>query len=132
MLVFKGPGGNDWLGVGTVETVANFSIRDKMSGGAETDTGIKRKGWINIMWLVTADGTTILLDGEEVHASTINGAAWSSEGSFIWFANCWIEEGESYLDSLIIADSQSEIDSLMAVDAREKLSTTWAGLKIIN
>ena len=131
MLVFKGPGGSDWLGIGTVETVANYSFRDKMGGGAETDTGVKRKEWINIMWLVTADDTTIMLDGEAVHTSTINGIAWGSEGSFIWFANCWVEEGEAYLDSLVIADTQAEIDQLMAVDARGKLSTTWAGLKRI-
>ncbi len=130
MLVFKGPGGSDWLGVGTVETVSNYSFRDKMGGGVEVDTGVRRKEWVNIMWYVTADDTTVLLDGEKVHTSTINGTAWSSEGSFIWFANCWVEEGEAYLDSLVIADTQAEIDQLMAVDARGKLSATWAALKI--
>jgi len=131
-LAFRGPANNENLFVGTVETVDNYSVRDKMGGGAEIDTGVARKEWVNIIWRVTKDETSILLDGEEVHVSTINGTVWSSEGSFIWFANVWVEEGEAYLDSLIIADSQSEIDSLMAVDARGELSTTWAGLKIIN
>jgi hypothetical protein len=130
MLVFKGPGGNDWLGIGTVETVENYSFRDKMSGNVETDTGIKRKEWVNIIWYVTADDATIMLDGEEVHTSTLNGKIWSSEGSFIWFANSWVDEGEAYLDSLVIADTREEIDQLMAVDSRGKLSTTWGELKI--
>ncbi|UCE47980.1 MAG: hypothetical protein JSW47_20570, partial [Phycisphaerales bacterium] len=42
MLVFRGPAGNDWLGVGTVETVDNYSIRDKRGTGQETDTGVQR------------------------------------------------------------------------------------------
>jgi len=130
MLVFRGPASNENLFVGTVETVTNYSVRDKLGTGAETDTGVKRKEWVNIIWHVTKDDTTILLNGEEVYTSTINGAIWSSEGSFIWFANVWSDEGEAYLDSLVIADTEDEATALLAVDAKEKLSTTWAAIKI--
>ena len=132
-LAFRGPADNENLFVGTVETVENYSVRDKMGGGAEIDTGVARKEWVNIIWRVTNDETSILLDGKEVHVSTINGTVWSSEGSFIWFANVWVEEGEAYLDSLVIADTEKEATSLTsAVDAREKLSTTWAALKTLH
>ena len=131
-LAFRGPANNDNLFVGTIETVDNYSVRDKMGGGAEIDTGVARKEWVNIIWRVTKDDTIVLLDGEEVHISTINGTVWSSEGSFIWFANVWAEAGEAYLDSLVIADTEKEATSLTsAVDARGKLLTTWAGLKRI-
>jgi hypothetical protein len=130
-LVLRGPASNENSYSGTVETVANYSIRDKMGTGAETDTGVARKDWVNFIWRVTADETTILIDGEEVYTSTTGGTVWSSETSFIWFGNVWVEEGEGYLDSIIIADTEEEATSLtLAVDARGKLSTTWAELKI--
>ncbi len=131
-LVFRGPASNENLFVGTVETVPNYSVRDKSGTGAETDTGVARKEWVNIAWHVTKDNTTILLDGEEVYTSTLNGVILSSEGSFIWFGNVWVDEGEAYLDSLVIADTEAEATSLLAVDARGKLSTTWAELKILH
>ncbi len=131
-LVFRGPASNENLYIGTVETVPNYSIRDKLGTGAETDTGVARKEWVNIIWHVTKDDTTILLDGKEVYTSTISGAVWSSEGSFIWFGNVWADDGEAYLDSLVIADTEKEANSLAAVDARGKLSTTWAALKILH
>ena len=129
MLVFKGPGGNDWLGVGTVETVSNYSVRDKLGTGQETDTGIKRRDWVNIVWHVKKDGTDILLDGEEAYSSTIGGGTWSSEGSFIWFANVWSDDGEGYLDSIVIADTLEEATAILAVDSAGKLVTAWAALK---
>ena len=130
-LVFRGPASNENLFVGTVETVDNYSIRDKLGTAAEVDTGVARKEWVNIIWRVTADDTTVLFDGEEVYVSPLNGVILMSEGSFIWFGNVWIDDGEAYLDSLIIADTEEEATSLTsAVDAREKLSTMWAALKI--
>jgi hypothetical protein len=132
-LVFRGPASNENLYIGTVETVTNYSTRDKSGTGAETDTGVARKEWVHIIWRVTKDDTTILLDGEEVYASTTGGVIWSSEGSFIWFGNVWVDDGEAYLDSLVIADTEAEATSLVAaLDARGKLSTTWAALKILH
>ena len=131
MLVFKGPGGSDWLGVGTVETVSNYSLRDKAGTGAETDTGVKRKDWVNIVWKVSKSSTDILLDGEEVYSSITGGEKWSSDGAFLWFADVWAGDSEAYLDTLIIADTLEEIDQLMAVEPGGKLSTSWAGLKIV-
>jgi hypothetical protein len=129
MLVFKGPGGSDWLGVGTVETVSNYSLRDKMGTATETDTGVKRKDWVNIVWNVSKDSTDVLIDGEEVYTSTIGGGTWNQDGSFIWFANVWSDEGEGYLDSLVIADTLEEATEVLAVEPVGKLSTTWGALK---
>jgi hypothetical protein len=132
-LVFRGPATNENLYIGTVETITNYSTRDKSGTGAETDTGIERKEWVHIIWRVTKDDTTILLDGEEVYTSTTGGEIWSSEGSFIWFGNVWVDEGEGYMDSLVIADTEAEATSLVAaVDANGKLSTTWASLKTLH
>jgi len=110
MLVFKGPAGNDWLGVGTVETVENYSIRDKRGTGQETDTGVQRKDWVHIVWQVTQDGTEIFLDGQSVYTSVITGDTWRTAGSFIWFANTWAASGYAYLDSIGIADTLQEIE----------------------
>ena len=109
MLVFRGPAGTDWLGVGTVETIENYSIRDKMGTGEETDTGVPRKDWVNIVWQVTQDGTEVFLDGLSVYTSVIPGDTWRTEGSFIWFANVWADAGYAYLDSVGIADTLREI-----------------------
>ena len=109
MLVFRGPAGTDWLGVGTVETVENYSIRDKMGTGEETDTGVPRKDWVNIVWQVTQDGTEVFLDGLSVYTSVIPGDTWRTPGSFIWFANVWADAGYAYLDSVGIADTLREI-----------------------
>ena len=109
MLVFRGPAGTDWLGVGTVETIENYSIRDKMGTGEETDTGVPRKDWVNIVWQVTQDGTEVFLDGLSVYTSVIPGDTWRTEGSFLWFANVWADAGYAYLDSVGIADTLREI-----------------------
>ena len=130
MLVFKGPGGNDWLGVGTVETVSNYSVRDKQGTGQETDTGIERKDWVHIVWRVRNDGTDIFLDGEEVYNSIIGGIVWSQPGSFIWFADVWSGASEAYVDSIVIADTLEEATEILAVEPEGKLSTTWAALKV--
>ena len=131
MLSFRGPASNENLFVGTVETVDNYSFRDKLGTGAETDTGVARKEWVNIVWRVTKDNTIILLDGEEVYTSPLNGVILSSEGSFMWFGNVWVDAGEAYLDSLMIASTQEEATTA-AVDARGKLSITWAALKTLH
>jgi hypothetical protein len=109
MLVFRGPAGTDWLGVGTVETIENYSIRDKMGTGEETDTGVPRKDWVHIVWQVTQDGTEVFLDGQSVYTSVIPGDTWRTEGSFLWFANVWADAGYAYLDSIGIADTLQEI-----------------------
>jgi len=109
MLVFRGPAGTDWLGVGTVETIENYSIRDKMGTGQETDTGVPRKDWVNIVWQVSQDGTEVFLDGQSVYTSVIPGDTWRTPGSFIWFANVWADAGYAYLDSIGIADTRWEI-----------------------
>ena len=129
MLVFKGPGGNDWLGVGTIETVPNYSFRDKQGTAQETDTKVKRKDWVNILWRVTEDATDVLLDGEKVYTSTIGGSTWSQEGSFIWFANVWSPDGEAFADSIVIADTEKEATALLSVEPGGKLPTVWAALK---
>jgi len=109
MLVFKGPSGSDWLGVGTVETIENYSIRDKKGTGEETDTGVPRRDWVNIVWQVSQDGTEVFLDGQSVYTSIIPGETWRTEGSFLWFANVWADAGYAYLDSVGIADTLQEI-----------------------
>jgi hypothetical protein len=130
MLVFRGVPGEDWLGVGTVETVSNYSIRDKRGTGQETDTGVKRKDWINIVWRASVDGTDVFLDGEEVHNSIITGGAWGQAGSFIWFADVWSGASEAYVDSIVIADTLEEATEMLAVEPERKASTTWAAMKM--
>jgi hypothetical protein len=129
MLVFKGLAGNEWLGVGTVETLPNYSVRDKKGTGQETDTGVERKDWINIVWRVYREATDIYLDGEEVYNSTIGGLSWSQPGAFIWFADVWSGASEAYVDSIIIADTLEEATEILAVEPGGKLLTTWAALK---
>jgi hypothetical protein len=129
MLVFRGVPGDAWLGVGTIETVPNYSVRDKRGTGQETDTGVKRKDWINIVWRVTEDGTDVFLDGEEVYNSTIGGGVWNQAGSFIWFADVWSGASEAYIDSVVIADTLEEATEILAVEPEGKVSTTWAAVK---
>ncbi len=134
MLVFRGPAGSDWLGVGTVETVENYSIRDKRGTGQETDTGVPRKDWVNIVWQVTQDGTEIFLDGQSVYTSVITGDTWRTAGSFIWFANVWAASGYAYLDSIGIADTLEEIGKSNALALNPSpangalIEGTWANL----
>jgi hypothetical protein len=134
MLVFRGPAGSDWLGVGTVETIENYSIRDKRGTGQETDTGVSRKNWVNIVWQVTQDGTEVFLDGHSVYTSVIPGDTWRTPGSFIWFANVWADSGYAYLDNIGIADTLEEIGKSNEIALNptpadgELIEGTWANL----
>lgn len=117
-------GAQGWLGVGTVETVPDtYSLRDKAGTGQETDTGVERKDWVNILFNVTKDGTGIIINGENVYTSPQT----SFDG--FWFGDVWSGAAEAYIDSIVIADTPEEATEILAVRPEGKLSTAWAALK---
>jgi len=115
-----------WIGIGVHPDFPNTYVgRDKALDNVHTDLKVDRQDWIHIVYHMTDSGTTVSLNGEKVHESP----SVAGEFSKIEIGNCWVFEGESNFDYIVVADTLGEVTPPTAVSPSRKLSITWGKLR---
>jgi len=125
-------GGGSWLGIGTRNQAVvpeNYTFRDKTGTGIYEDTGIPRRAeWVQFVFVVNSDATNLYVDGKEIYTANIASSRYN--GYQMSRTPPWgAQNGEVFIDDVMIADTMEEIAAAQSVSAAGKLISTWGGLK---